>query len=351
MRKTAAREQSLSFPGKMAAGWKASCIRSAGRGDGYRPNGGLVMDKAGNFYGVLTRGPAPFTGGAIYQLTSDGHGNWSSKILKSFGGIVLPSGAVTLDATGNLYGVLQFGAGPGCRRGCGVVFELSPPAKKAKKWKYSVLYSFLGPTLGDGQTPNGDLVFDASGNLYGTTQRGGTNNHGTVFELSPGANGWTEKVLHSFGGSPSDGWQPSAGIIFDAAGNLYGTTFTGGSSVGNVFELSPNGGSWIENVLYSFAEPNEGQAPWARVTLHNGSLYGTTSNGGAQQGNVGVVFELTLSGGIWTENVLHSFSGPPSDGWEPTSAVIFDQSGNLYGVANGGAFGSYGYGIVYEISQ
>jgi uncharacterized repeat protein (TIGR03803 family) len=343
--------------------------------DGLLPSGGLAMDRSGSLYGVTQRGG---TGdwGSVYQLTPDGNGNWTETILRNFFSSPdtngnSPFGTLTLDAAGNLYGTTTQGGRVvgGCSQGCGLVFELSPPATKTGSWRYRVLHRFLGPRYNDGQYPNGDLLFDAAGNLFGTTLEGGSKFWGTVFELTPGPTGWTEKVLYNFLGSPSDGGQPEAGLIFDAAGNLYGPTSTGGVlnnscsyGCGTVFELSPSKGGWTEKVLHAFtggadgaypgyAYPGSGSPYGARVTLHSGNLYGTTSFGGNQPGfsGDGVVFKLSPSGGTWTERVLHTFTSSP-DGKLPLGGVIFDPNGNLYGTTfNGGAKGNDG--IVYQISR
>jgi len=332
--------------------WVESILHSFGAtGDKWQPSGSLVMDKAGNLYGAT--GWTKRYGGVVYQLAPDGKGNWTEAILKTFVGPI-PNGALTLDAAGNLYGVAE--GGGGC--GCGLVYRLSPPTKK-KKWKYLALYTFRGPKHNDGQGPNGDLVFDAVGNLYGTTYTGGSCLWcGTVFELSPGPTAWTEKVLYSFQGPP-DGGTPVAGVIFDGAGNLYGTTTSGGSlGWGVVFGLSPNAGNWTETVLYSFTGLSDGRYPVGSVTLHNGGLYGATESGGSTnpncEGGCGVVFELSPSGGEWTEQVLHDFTFSP-DGAMPYGGVISDSSGNLYGTTiYGGDLNSNcsnaGCGVVYEIS-
>jgi uncharacterized repeat protein (TIGR03803 family) len=139
--------------------------------------------------------------GAVFKLSPDGDGTWAETILTSPNvGPHVPVGGLTLDAAGNLYGVTLGGGAGTCDDGsCGTIFELSPPAKNAKKWKFTKLYRFFGPKAGDGSWPNGNLVFDSAGNLYGTTVEGGAFNNGTVFELSPGPLGWTEKILFNFG--------------------------------------------------------------------------------------------------------------------------------------------------------
>src|SRR5664279_5403051 len=192
----------------------------------------------------------------------------------------------------------------------------------------------------DGTFPQAGLIVDGAGNLYGTTSEGGTyiscsGGCGTVFELTPnGSGGWTETVLHNFNSNGTDGANPYAGLIFDAAGNLYGTTTTGGTYyVGTVFELSPSqGGGWTEKVLYSFNyNGTDGNYPQASLTIDAaGNLYGTTWAGGPYGYGYGTVFELTpAAGGGWTETVLHNFVG--TDGAAPLAGLIFDAAGNLYG--------------------
>src|ERR1019366_934096 len=207
-----------------------------------------------------------------------------------------------------------------------------------------VLYSFIHNGT-DGGFPQAGLIFDAAGNLYGTTSEGGTSSScsggcGTVFELTPTAGGgWTEKVLHNFNSNGTDGANPYAGLIFDAAGNLYGTTTVGGTYYyGTVFELTPTaGGGWTEKVLHSFNyNGTDGNNPQASLTIDAaGNLYGTTSGGGTYGNYKGTVFELTpAAGGDWTETVLHNFVGP--DGAAPLAGLIFDAAGNLYGTTSGG---------------
>jgi uncharacterized repeat protein (TIGR03803 family) len=212
-----------------------------------------------------------------------------------------------------------------------------------------VLHNFTGA---DGSGLGADLIMDAAGNIYGTTGAGGTYFHGTVFELTPGADGsWTEKVLYSFGNYP-DGSEPSSSLVFDAAGNLYGTTYQGGANVaGTVFELTSGpGGSWTKKLLHTFnSNGTDGAYPAAGVIFDAaGNLYGTTSLGGTYA--YGTVFELTPTiGGSWIETVLYSFGGG-TDGDGPLAGLIFDAAGNLYGTTySGGAFVSYG--TVFEITN
>ena len=206
------------------------------------------------------------------------------------------------------------------------------PVMGSSAWaagKYKTLHRFKQTLIG-GYFPAGGLIFDAAGNLYGTTFGGGAYGWGTVFELTPSGDGsWTKRVLHSF--NRSDGGQLEGGLIFDAAGNLYGTTSGGGVyGYGTVFKLTPNGdGSWVESVLYSFGHKrHDGAWPLSSLTFDAaGNLYGTTNSYGAH--GFGTVFELTPNGdGSWTESVLHSFNS--SHGY-PYAGLIFDTVGNLYG--------------------
>ena len=191
--------------------------------------------------------------------------------------------------------------------GCGTVFEMTP--KEGGGWTEKVLHNFGNGT--DGAYPEAGLIFDAAGNLYGTTAYGGPHGYGTVFEMTPnGSGGWTEKVLHYFGNG-SDGLSPYSGLIFDAVGNLYGMTMGGGSSDnGTVFELTPSeGGNWTEKVLHNFGGYNgpNGCFPSSGLIFDAaGNLYGTTTQGGDH--GVGIVFEMTPKvGGGWTEKTLHNF--------------------------------------------
>jgi uncharacterized repeat protein (TIGR03803 family) len=246
------------------------------------------------------------------------------------------SGPLMVD--GNLYGT----ASTGGSSGAGVVFEMSPAGEE------TVLHEFTGGS--DGMTPEGHLVADKSGNLYGTTYAGGAANAGTVFKVTPAG---VETVLFSFPVS-ADGASPVAGLTFDAAGNLYGTTSLGGASGnGTVFKLSPptgSGGTWTEEVLYSFGTGTDGAIPFAGVTLDAvGNLYGTTSAGGTY--TYGTVFELSKSGSSWKETILHEFA-LGSDGGVPYAGLVADSRGNFYGAATeGGEGGQSGGGTVFELTK
>jgi len=219
----------------------------------------------------------------------------------------------------------------------------------------SVLYSFAGGS--DPKLPYAGLIFDKAGNLYGTTEFGGTDNQGTVFEITPNSGGnWTESVLYNFTGG-ADGGQPSAGLTFDTAGNLYGTTNFGGSAncnlgCGTVFKLTPGAGSWTQSVLYTFTGGSDGREPNARMLFDAaGNLYGTTLLGGnigsVCSSGCGTVFKMTPGSGSWTESVPYAFTGG-TDGASPHDGLAFDKAGNLYGTTYAG--GTSGYGTIFKLA-
>ncbi len=228
-------------------------------------------------------------------------------------------------------------------------------------WTEKVLHNF-GDGGNDGYLPGSGLIIDAHGNLYGTTAGGGTHGDGTVFELSPQGGGWTEGVLHSFNFNGQDGINPYGGLVFDAAGNLYGTTNFGGIhpaclanfGCGTVFELIPvGGGEWTERVLHSFGNGTDGAEPFFTSLIFDtaGNLYGTTNVGGLH--GYGTVFELVRTqGGGWADRVLHSF-GSGDDGALPFAGVILDGAGNLYGTTQQGGIHTCpvgNCGTVFEIT-
>jgi uncharacterized repeat protein (TIGR03803 family) len=251
--------------------------------------------------------------------------------------------SLTMDASGNFYGTTVDGGA----HAAGVVFRLSPTS--GGRWQETVLYAFTGGV--DGGNPHAAVVFDTAGNLYGTTEAGGVKQKGcgtgcgVVFELMPSETGsWTETVLHAFKGS--DGSTPYAGVVLDAAGNLYGATLAGGKSgAGTVYKLSQNGGVWSETVLHNFTGQPDGKTPYATPILDDsGNLYGTTYTGGAH--NQGSVYEISTQPSV-TESVLYSFKGG-TDGDEPFAGVIFDHNGNLYGTTSEG--GTANYGTAYRLN-
>jgi len=336
-----------------------------GGADGASPLAGVTMDEAGNLYGTTSAGGGSGDG-TVFRLSKKGS-NWILNPLYTFtggndGGS--PWATVVFGPDGNLYGTTTYGGEGGCDYGlgCGTVFQLKPFPTACKTavcgWQETVLYRFTGGS--DGANPGyGDLIFDQAGNLYGTTAVGGNQGGlcsnfggcGVVFELTPSYGGWTEKVLYSFTES-SDGFQPYAGLIFDNAGNLYGTTVSGGFTWGDcdeeagcgvVFELTPSNGGWTENVLYTFYGGNDGDNPYAGLIFDaSGNLYGATPNDG--EGNRGTIFKLTPSGGGWIFSVVYSFTG----GGGPAASLTMDAAGNLYGTTNGG--GAYGAGNVFKLT-
>lgn len=318
--------------------------------DGDEPSG-VIFDQAGNLYGVTFIGGTKNNDGVAFELSPGAGGVWTESVLYRFQGGkdgLAPLGSLVFDSAGNLYGS-TFAGGEGrlCEYGCGAVFELTKSS--GGSWSESVLHSFRAGR--DGLAPSASLISDRNGNLYGTTEASGAppdfNGDGTVFELSPSSGGWTETVHNFWAG---DGAAPVAGLIFDGSGNLYGTTSGGGfNRYGVVFKLAPlSGGGWLRTILYNFKGGTDGAQPVAGLIFDGaGNLYGTTSGGGT--GGYGTVFELTpISGGEWTEKVLYGFKGGYSDGDSPFAGLVFDSTGNLYGTTGGG--GSGGNGTVFELT-
>jgi uncharacterized repeat protein (TIGR03803 family) len=308
--------------------------------DGATPRGNLIFDNAGNLYSVTYNGGSS-DNGTVLELTPGSDG-WTESVLYSFSAGedgAHPEPSLIMDKSGNLYGTTASGGNTGCDgAGCGTVFELeySPTG-----WTEKVLYSFTGRA--DGADPKG-IAFNSQGRIYGVTY-GGKDTYGTIFELTPGASQWFQKVLYTFT-DEIDGAHPFGGIVLDAAGNIYGTTsgfYT--FSSGTVFELKRAGSSWELNTLYTFGGTPEGANPTGTLTIAKGNLYGTTYNGGTY--SAGTVFELSPSVSGWTETILHSFPyGALYDGMNPQAGVLVDHVGNLFGAASSGA---YGDGAVYEI--
>lgn len=301
--------------------------------DGYSPYATLTLDTAGNLYGTTA---ASLTGEGTAFSLKPSHGGWVLNTLVAFSGGDdggYPYGGVVFSPSGALYGTTTYGG----LLGYGVVYSLRPPNTVCKSvicgWTETVVHSFSGS---DGNGPYlENLVFDHSGNLYGTTSNGGVSNHGVVFQMTRSGGTWNEIVLHSFLGG-NDGSFPASGVIVDAAGNLYGTTGQGGGSgcggtgCGTVYQLSPSGSGWKETILYSFQGGNDGQNPYGGVILDpSGNLYGTTSDGGS--GGSGTVFELSPASGNWTFALLYSLSGGCCAG--SLGNLAMDGAGNLYGTA------------------
>jgi uncharacterized repeat protein (TIGR03803 family) len=313
--------------------------------DGNEPVGPVIFDSDGNLYGTTFNGGL-YGWGTVFKL-SPGTGGWSETTIFNFNGVgaAWPSSRLTFDAAGNLYGTTFFGG----LMNDGVAFKLAPLSDGP--WSFSGLHDF-SPYGHDGTYPRSGLIFDKLGNAYGTTTGGGTHGNGTVFQLTPNAEGgWNENILHSF--NDTDGWQPTAGLAMDDAGNLYGTTGFGGSSsacdsgCGVVFEVSPNAeGGWSEKVIFNFNSTN-GASPFTPLTIDAaGNLYGTTG-AGAPYG-LGNVFELSHASGEWKQTILHNFNSSGTDGSSPFGFLALDASGNVFGVTGYG--GTYGVGTVFELS-
>lgn len=336
-----------------------------GGSDGAFPEARVVFGPDGRLYGTTYRG-----GGSEYCISGCGTAfsvtppatvcvtvscPWAASVLYSFDlqhGAFPYSGDLTFDSAGNVYGTTLEGGGyqDYCAEyGCGTVYKLS---RSGNSWTETLLFQFSN---GSGNQPETGVIFDTAGNLYGTTSDlgGGGQSFGTVYKLSPGTP-WTQTILHNFSGQ-SDGAHPFAGLITDPSGNLYGSTTTGGSSGGGtVYEMVSSGGSWTFNLVYPLPS-RAGGGPYANLAIDSsGNLYGTTYADGAY--GHGNVFKLTRSMAGWTYSSLHDFTGG-TDGGYPESTVVFDQNGNLYGTALAGGsnpegciYGN-GCGVVWEITQ
>ena len=368
-------------------GWKETVLHDFDGSDGALPVDSLVFDNAGNLYGTAQvggQGDCTNTGlgcGVVFELSPD-KGGWKFSVIYYFvpgnSKGVIPTGGLVIDKAGNLYGTTWapgITGGPlhvrehnplrntfwGCEQpGCGgTVYELKPTKNG---WKEKDLYAFTGGS--DGSSSQANLIFDAAGNLYGTTGYGGTTGCtsgygcGVVFELAHGTKGWKESTLHRFSGD-ADGAYPFGSLLLDAAGNLYSTASAGGnnndcalplsSGCGVVFELVPSNGKWTENVLYTFKGQADGAGPYAGVISDSqGNLYGTTQAAGNPTTPSGVVFELTHSGNKWTEKVLHSFSYGHGDGQSSIAPLMLGPGGYLYGATQGG--GASNFGAVFTVT-
>lgn len=352
----------FAFAPQSFAQWNQSVIyQFQGGTDGDGPIGTIVFDQAGNLYGATTGGgigACVFSCGTVFQLTPPANNGdpWTETVLYTFKSYLtgdgnIPSGGLVMDGQDNLYGVTSYGGTGNCTLaggsyGCGTVYELSPPAQPGGAWTETIIYSF--PTAEQGYFPQGDLVLDSQGNLYGATQFGGGlgdtcdpfyPNCGTIFELSPPKPGgpWTEQVLHSFAGSGGgavigDGAMPVGSLIPDAKGNLYGVTLVGGYGIGScagacgtVFELvrpTNEGDPWTEKILHAF-QKTDGASPLAGLTFDkHGNLYGTASIGPPNLEN-GLIFELKRpqhERQPWVEEILYEFLNQ-ADGNAPSGPV------------------------------
>ena len=323
---------------------------------GITPYGNVIFDKEGNLYGTTSSGGA-FGNGTVFKLTSNPDLTWSLTVLHHFAGSpddgAFSIAGVIFDASGNLYGSTCAGG----TSGYGTVFQLKP--ERDGSWTETVLHSFQGGV--DGNCPYGPPTFDgARNNLYGTTSSGGTNAQcsgcGIVFQLQRNQN-WKESVLYSFAGG-ADGSQPLAGLTWARPDTLYGTTNVGGTNeLGTVFQVARSHGTWTESVIHSFSGP-DGGFPQSSLVFDGRNLYGTTSAGGVSHAEDagGTVFKLEFSSGQWAERLLHSFDGPPNDGVLPVSGVALrhDATGlHIFGTTwrGGPEQCVLGCGEVYEITR
>ncbi len=318
----------------------------AGGDDGEYLDTDLVIDGGGNLYGSTVQG-GDFGSGTVFQLAPSA-GGWTHTVLYSFTGGAdggEPYKGVTLDPQGNLYGTTVTGGSGSCEGGCGVVFKLT---KSGSNWTQNVLHAFTGGN--DGSGPGSGLAFDSHGNLYGMTPTGGAYGLGVVYQLHPEAAGtWKLNVLHAFTGG-NDGSSASAGrLIFDAAGNIYGVTTVGGAhGDGVVFELTYLQGAWRLLPLYAFRDQPDGALPYGGLIFDKaGNLYGTTYYAGAN--DVGTVYKLTHANGAWRETVLYSFKGG-TDGSSPISTLVMDEAGYLYGTTSDGGT-SCACGVIFKLAH
>jgi uncharacterized repeat protein (TIGR03803 family) len=342
------------------------------------PAGPLASDGTGNVYGTTEAGG--LGSGTVYELSSNGMGGWNETVLYNFCSApncadgADPGSYVIFDGTGNLYGT----ASQGGEYGYGVVFEIGP----ATRWEETVLYSFANAT-----ETVGNLIMDSVGNFYGTNSMaavklspsggwneqviyqgdvygalaidalgnifgiGSSDSYWIVFELSPnGHGGWNSTVIHTFS-DPKKGDSPNSPLVSAGIGQLYGTTQSGGAyNSGTVYALiQGKKGKWSEKLRHSFKNNgNDGETPEAGVVLDSvGNIYGTTTEGGKRPyGHHGTVF--LVGGGTRSDALLWNFYGPPKDGQYPTTNLILDSKGTLYGTTNTG--GSSGYGVVFAVT-
>jgi len=329
-----------------------------GGSDGVHSVAGLFADAKGALYG--TAGGGNDGAGIVFKLTPTGS-SYTERVLYSFtggnDGSAPGAGSLIADADNALYGTTEFGGSAGK----GTVFKLRP---SNGVYAERVLHSFLNGS--DGGYPFAGLIADKNGVLYGTTDFGGLHRYGTVFKLVPKGSRYTETVLHDF--TLSDGYYPTASLIEDAKGTLYGTTQYGGSFVGGecyaytefrygcgtVFRLTRSRTGYTYSVLYDFMTPPDAAAPQGGlIEDKNGALYGTTRLGGTGVCSglgCGTVFKLTPSGSGYTESVLYSFQDG-ADGGLPYVGLLADAKGALYGTAAGGGAGcSGGCGTVFKIT-
>jgi uncharacterized repeat protein (TIGR03803 family) len=322
-------------------GWIHTVLYSfTGGRDGGEPYKGVTLDSHGNLYGTAVTGGAGVCEGGcgvVYKLTNSG-GIWTQRVIHYFSGGSDGSGpgsGLTIDKAGNLYGMTPTGGADGL----GTIYKLSPQA--GSSWGLRVLHTFTGGSDG-GSGSAGRLLLDVMGNLYGVATTGGANGAGTAFELQLTANGFAFKTLYAFKGQPDAGF-PYGGLIFDKAGNLYGTTYyDGANDLGSVYKLSHLRGMWTETVLYSFTGERDGSGPISTLVADPaGNLYGTASEGGAGCG-CGTIFRMRRgSDDTWKEGTAYRFTGAPNGAF-PYNGMVVDAAGNIYGATVHGGSGNDG---------
>jgi len=303
-----------------------------GASDGGNPTSGVTVAAPGTLYGTAA------IPGAAFRLTERASG-WTLDPLHDFTGGSngdTPYSGLVIGPNGALYGTTNAGG-----FGVGIVYELRPPATACNtaicNWNETVIHAFTG-NIGDGGFPGyGNVTFDQAGNMYGTTSLNGTADCGVVWKLAPSSGGWTESVLYDFAGG-TNGCNPESGVVFDAAGNLYGTTACDFlcQGTGTVFQLVPSNGGWTENPLMVL-NATTGTHPWGTLIAdQSGNFYGTATEEGPNGG--GTVFELSPSDGGWTFSLVYSFSS-----CNPTAGVTLGADGNLYGACEGGGANADGW--------
>lgn len=325
----------------IAAGAEQVLYSFSGGNDGGNLATGLVLDSHGNLYGTTVQGGTN-TCGTVFKLAPQANPPWTETVLYNFGCFSdgkNPHGGVTFDPQGNLDGTtVSGGSGPSCGSyGCGVLFQLTPTIE-------NVLHSFSGGN--DGFGPGGAVVLDSAGHIFGETPDGGSHAQGTIYEVSGTGTHSQERVIHAFTGG-KDGATGSLGTLLLKSGALYGVTETGGAHAkGTAFKLSVPTRKLA--TLYAFKGTPDSGSPYGGLVMDaHGNLYGTTYDGGAN--NMGAVFELSLgAGGKYSEHVLYSFKGG-NDGSSSTSTLVFGASGELYGTTSAGG-GSCNCGTIFRVN-
>jgi uncharacterized repeat protein (TIGR03803 family) len=322
-----------------------------GEEDGEYPATELVVDAIGNLYGTTTEG-GDFNAGTVFRLTPDGAG-WTKTVLHNFNGFsdgLNPYGGVAIDAQGNLYGTTTAGGSGGicAEDGCGVVFKLT---KQGDGYVFGVIHDFTG--CNDGWGAGGQPALDATGNVYGTTPNGGRNSIGVVYQLSPNGGGYAFRVIHAFTGGDDGGTGGLGRLLVDGAGkNIFGVATVGGAHGAGVayrLRLMPNG-QWLQKTIYAFRGAPDAGFPYGGLSADRaGNLYGTTYYDG--ENGYGTVYQLSPSGGgEWTERVLHSFAGG-TDGNNPSTNLLFDARGNIYGTTAEGGSPGCDCGTIFKLSH